>query len=139
MLRQNITHMGDAESGGPFNIQSHADCPLIGQTKEDEDMKGSILAVVIVALLLGVPASADEYEKGCREDAILAIGNTELSAELAAPGIEARVGNVGSALGRGLVVGGRARSWLARFVGRSGSRLPVLLRDKPRQVAHLRV
>jgi len=54
-------------------------------------MKGSILAVVIVALLLGVPASAQEYEKGCREDAILAIGNTELSAELAAPGIETRV------------------------------------------------
>ena len=54
-------------------------------------MKGSILALVIVALLLGVPASAEEYEKGCPEDALLAIGNTELSAELAAPGIETRV------------------------------------------------
>ena len=54
-------------------------------------MRRRVLTVLVVVVLVAVSVSAQNVEMQCEADAVAMIGNTELSAELAAPGLETRV------------------------------------------------
>ena len=54
-------------------------------------MRRQLLTVLVAVVSFAVSVSAQNAEMQCEADAVAMIGNTELSAELSAPGLETRV------------------------------------------------